>query len=200
MLVFYSDEAGILGTMNPDGSEAVPILEYNDVNALNTAGGWVFFESFKNTFEEKVFWLKTDGTELSGELPVYSMAKIIDYDPESKTIHCDFVRYLEGEEALKEYINDNSVSERKAQEVLDETDGSYVQNNNPKVMEYKVSDLTDITLNINADSSFSAEGYKAAVTAFEEIFAKNPALILDQLYYVTAYEGRLIKIEQFHNP
>ena len=200
LLVFYSEETGTLGTMHPDGSEMAPILEYNDVNALNVAGGWIFFESFENTFEDKVFWLKIDGTELSGELPVSSLAKIIDYDPEEKVVLCDFVRYFEGEEALSEYINDNSVSERKAQEALDEAGGVYIQNNNPKVMEYKLSDLTGIDLNINADASYSAEGYKANVSAFEELYSKDPLLILNQLYYITAYEGQLIKISQLYEP
>lgn len=200
LLVFYSTETGILGTMNLDGSEKNSILEYNDVNALNVANGWVFFESFENTFEEEVFIIRTDGTELSKELPVTSMAIVTNYDIDQKIISFDFVRYLSGTVALEEYMNDNSVSERKAQEIITEAGDIYIQNNNPKILEYSVSDMTDITLNISADSSYTSEGYKANIALFEEMYVKNPELISEQLYYVTAFEGHLIKIEQFFQP
>ncbi len=200
LLILYECSTGNLYTMVPGGEEMTPILNYNDINALNIVGDWVFFESFENTPEDEVFFLKTDGTQLSRELPVTSMAKIIDFKPEEGLLYCDYVNYFTGEKALSEYINDHSVSERKATEYLEETDGVYIQNVIDKVIEFNINDMTSITLNINIDSSCSIQGYKADMSLFTEIYQKDSNLILDQLYSITTYNGSLVKLEQYYQP
>ncbi len=200
ILVFYSNTTNLLGTISIESGEINYILEYNDVNGLNVAGDWIFFESYENSFQEEVFFLKTDGTQLSKDLPDSSLARIIDYNADENIVYCDFVKYLNGKSALEEYIKDNGVSERKAQEILAETNGVYIQNKYPQISQYKLSDLTDIELNIKADSSLAPEGYSANVALFEEIYSRDIRLILDQLYYITGYEGQMIKIEQFYTP
>ena len=200
LLILYSCSTYGLYTMVPGQEEMTLILTYNDINALNIVGDWIFFESFENTLEDEVFFLKTDGTELSRELPVTSMAKIIDFNAEEGIVYCDYVNYLTGEQALSEYINDYSVSERKAKEYLEENGGAYIQNVIDKVIELGINDFTSITLNINIDSSCSTEGYKADISVFTEIYQKDPNLILDQLYNVTTYNGSLVKLEQYYVP
>ena len=200
LLVFYNYDTNQIGTMNFDGTDINYILDYSDVNALNVTKSWIFFESYENTLHEEVFYISTDGSGLSHELPVTATALIKEYDAETKTLYCDFVSCYAGEEALDEYINDFAVSERKAQEVLAETDGIYIQNSNPKILEYSLSDLTKITLNIKPDSSYSADAYSANISSFEEMYANTPELLLGQIYNITAYEGLLVKIEQCYNP
>jgi hypothetical protein len=199
-LILYSCATGDLYKMVPGEDEMTSILNYNDINALNIVGDWIFFESFENTPEDEVFFLKTDGTELSRELPVTSMAKIIDFNPAEGIIYCDYVNYFTGEEALSEYLNDNPVSERKADEYMQEHGDVYIQNVIDKVIELTIIDMTSIMLNINIDSSCSIEGYKADMSVFTEIYQKDPNLILDQLYSVTTYNGNLIKLEQYYEP
>ncbi len=200
LLVYYSNDLGLLGTMDIVSGETNQILEYNDVNGLNCAGDWIFFESYENTASNEVFYIKTDGSEISRELPVLTLAKITNYNAQQKIIYIDYVRRFTGEEAVEEYIHDFGVSERRAREVLEELGGVYIQNNNPHIIEYKFTDITDITLNINADSSYTIEGYSANVSQFEEIIEKDESLIYDQLYNIVGFDGRLIKITQDYTP
>lgn len=199
-LIFYLEQKNQLGIMNTDGTQVDIILEYDDINALNVVGNWIFFETYENTFEEETFFLKIDTKELSNELPSTSTAKIVDYDPIQKLVYIDYVTYYIGELALEEYLNDNAVSERNAKEALDATNGVYIQNKKQKIVAYKLSDLSQIFLNINSDSSSTVENYSASVSGFEEIFSKDSSLIYDQIYSITGFEGQLIKLEQIYQP
>ncbi len=199
-LIFYSNENSALGTMDIESGDVEYILEYNDVNGLNVASDWIFFESYENTASNEVFYLKTDGTELSRDLPVMALAKVVDYDLEEKVIYIDYVRRFTGEEAVSEYIHDFGVSERRAKEVLLETDNVYIQNSNPTIIEYKFTDITEITLNVNIDSSNTAEGYRADISQFEQILEKDENLIYENLYNIVGFEGNLIKITQDYMP
>lgn len=200
ILVYSCNSIGGIGTMNLDGSDKTQILKYKDINGLNVAGSWIFFESYSTTITPIKFSIKIDGTELSEPLPQSSLAKILEYDPEQNIITCDFIEYFTGDEAIKKYTEDKSLSERKAKLALEKTEGIYVRNPNPILREYKMLDLSDIILTTNPDGSYNTDGYTSDITTFNAIYEARPDLILDNYYFITGYNGDLITLIQFYEP
>jgi hypothetical protein len=202
ILVYSCNEPGGIGTMNLDGSEQTQILNYKDVNGLNVAGSWIFFESYSTTIEPIRFSIKTDGTELSEPLPLSSLAKIVDYNPETNIITCDFIEYYTGDEAIKKYTEDFSLSVRKAKKELEKTNGIYIHNPNPKLREYKILDVSDLILAVNPDGSYNTDGYTADIDTFNRIYNKDDKhkLIFDNYYHITGYNGDVVSLIQFYQP
>jgi hypothetical protein len=202
ILVYSCYETGGINKMNLDGSEQTQILNYKDVNGLNVAGNWIFFESYSTTIVPIKFSIRIDGSELSEPLPQSSLAKIVDYNPETNVITCDFIEYYTGNEAVTKYTEDFSLSERKAKQALEKTNGVYIRNPNPKLREYKILDLSDMILSINPDGSYNTDGYTADINTFNEIYKADDEhkLIFGNYYHITGYNGDLISLIQFYEP
>ncbi len=184
-------------TMDLDGENLSVILEYNDVNNLNIASDYIFFESYLSTLNEKVFYMKTDGSELSEELPVSSLSYITDYDIENKNITVDFVKLLSNDIAVTEYMKDFEVSKSDAEEVLLETDGVYIKNTNARQRQYTFSDLTEIVLCVRTDGSIDVIGYDTTHNVFNEIYNFNNHLIINQLFNISAFRGEILTLSQY---
>ncbi|MCK5128237.1 MAG: DUF5050 domain-containing protein, partial [Clostridiales bacterium] len=196
-VLVFADNEGI-STMGFDGEDILQILEYSDVNGLNVVGDYIFFASYLNNSNEKIFYIKTDGTALSEPLPISSLSIIKNFDFENRIITVDFVERLSGSEAIEEYSKDFSLSIKNAEEALVATDGIYMQNSNDKQREYKVSDLTKLFLSIKTDGSFDPEGYEADCTILKEIYAIDATHILEQLFYITGFDGEVLELRQFY--
>lgn len=196
-VIVFANDLGI-STMDFDGENVTQILEYNDINGLNVVGNYIFFALYLNNSNEKIFSIKTDGSELSEPLPEYSMSIIKSFDFENKTIIVDFVERLTGQDAIDTYAEDNSISLRRAEEKLTTTNGIYIRNTNNKQREYQVSDLTRIVLSVKTDGSYNPEGYDADCTILKEIYNLDKALILDSLFYIVGFNDELLELRQFY--
>ena len=200
ILIFSHSITGGIFSMHKDGSDIKQILEYNDINGLISAGDYVFFESYQNTLNEKTFWINLKSEELSEALPVTTLSLIANYDAEKKIIVTDYIEYLTGDEAIKTYIKDNSVSERKAKQALEVTSGVYIRNLYQKYQEYKILDLTNIVLLIKQDGSFDTNGYNVDCITFSEIYNANEELVKSSIFSVTGFDGELVSLIQFDEP
>lgn len=203
ILVFVTQEEPTLKALNTKNSEIKELLKNDLINGLNTAGNWIFFETYSpETLEAVSYKYDLVNMKIYPDLPAaeHIHIKNIEIKDEGIIITTDKVEYYEGDEAIKQYALDNDISVDDAKSKLSSEAVFYIRNKVETWTPYPCDQWAAIIMVTRFDNIYDNSEYDLDLETLYDMFVKNKEMMNKLLFEIVLIDNRIKSIKEIYCP